>query len=126
MGRLAEGRCFGALGSGGVFAPGLLHCFSRGGVAGGVAFAFLYANLRFAQRGIVPNPVVLPASAQTPAVDVTRLVRRLALPTALAVALFLALAVSTGWLPGLQVPHQTPSRVTAPAFGRGLASLALQ
>jgi len=90
-------------------------------LAGGVAFAFLYANLRFAQRGIVPNPVVLPASAQTPAVDVTRLVRRLALPTALAFALFLALAVATGWMPVLQFLHQTPFGVTDPVFGRDLA-----
>jgi len=86
-----------------------------------VAFAFLYANLRFAQRGIVPNPVVMPASAQTPAVDVTRLVRRLALPAALAFALFLALAVSTDWMPVLQFLHQTPFGVTDPVFGRDLA-----
>ena len=121
IGLLAEWPWFSALGYERVFATRLMASFTLGGVAGGVAFAFLYANLRFAQRGIVPNPVVLPASAQTPAVDVTRLVRRLALPSALAFALFLALAVSTGWMPVLQFLHQTPFGVTDPVFGRDLA-----
>ena len=121
IGLLAEWPWFSALGYERVFATRLMASFTLGGVAGGVAFAFLYANLRFAQRGIVPNPVVLPASAQTPAVDVTRLVRRLALPTALAFALFLALAVSTGWMPVLQFLHQTPFGVADPVFGRDLA-----
>jgi len=121
IGLLAEWPWFSALGYERVFATRLMASFTLGGVAGGVAFAFLYANLRFAQRGIVPNPVVLPASAQTPAVDVTRLVRRLALPTALAFALFLALAVATGWMPVLQFLHQTPFGVTDPVFGRDLA-----
>ena len=121
IGLLAEWPWFSALGYERVFATRLVASFTLGVLAGGVAFAFLYANLRFAQRGIVPNPVVMPASAQTPAVDVTRLVRRLALPTALAFALFLALAVSTGWMPVLQFLHQTPFGVTDPVFGRDLA-----
>ena len=121
VGLLAEWPWFSALGYERVFATRLVASFTLGVLAGGVAFAFLYANLRFAQRGIVPNPVVMPASAQTPAVDVTRLVRRLALPTALVFALFLALAVSTDWMPVLQFLHQTPFGVTDPVFGRDLA-----
>src|SRR5437867_710601 len=121
VGLLAEWPWFSALGYQRVFATRLVASFTLGVLAGGVAFAFLYANLRFAQRGIVPNPVVLQASAQTPALDVTRLVRRLALPAALAFALFLALAVSTGWMPVLQFLHQTPFGVTDPVFGRDLA-----
>src|SRR2546422_3383600 len=121
VGLLAEWPWFSALGYERVFATRLVASFTLGVLAGAVAFAFLYANLRFAQRGIVPNPVVMPASAQTPAVDVTRLVRRLALPSALAFALFLALAVSTGWMPVLQFLHQTPFGVTDPVFGRDLA-----
>src|SRR5439155_1660280 len=74
----------------------------------------------FAQRGIVPNPVVMQMNAQTPAVDVTRLVRRLALPAALVLALFIALAVSSGWMPVLQFLNQTPFGVTDPVFGRDL------
>src|SRR5881396_3298230 len=121
VGLLAEWPWFSALGYQRVFATRLVASFTLGVLAGGVAFAFLYANLRFAQRGIVPNPVVMPGSAQTPAVDVTRLVRRLALPSALAFAVFLALAVSTGWMPVLQFLHQTPFGVTDPVFGRDLA-----
>jgi len=121
VGLLAEWPWFSALRYERVFATRLVASFTLGVLAGGVAFAFLYANLRFAQRGIVPNPVVMPASAQTPAVDVTRLVRRLALPSALAFALFLALAVSTDWMPVLQFLHQTPFGVTDPVFGRDLA-----
>src|SRR6266545_280523 len=121
VGLLAEWPWFSALGYERVFATRLVASFTLGVLVGGVAFAFLYANLRFAQRGIVPNPVVVQATAQTPALDVTRLVRRLALPTALAFALFLALAVTTGWMPVLQFLHQTPFGVTDPVFGRDLA-----
>src|SRR6185503_4587851 len=49
------------------------------------------------------------------------LVRRLALPTALAFGLFFGLAVSTGWMPVLQFLHQTPFGVTDPVFGRDVA-----
>src|SRR5256884_4361455 len=121
VGLLAEWPWFSALGYERVFATRLVASFTLGVLAGGVACAFLYANPRCAQRGIVPTPVVMPGSAQTPAVDVTRLVRRLALPSALAFALFLALAVSTGWMPVLQFLHQTPFGVTDPVFGRDLA-----
>jgi uncharacterized protein len=121
IGLLAEWPWFSALGYQRVFATRLVASLTLGVLAGGVAFAFLYANLRFAQRGIVPNPVVIQANAQTPAVDVTRLVRRLALPSALALALFIGLATSTGWMPVLEFLHQTPFGVKDPVFGRDIA-----
>src|SRR6266581_1797850 len=117
---LAEWPWFSALGYERVFATRLIASLLLGIVAGGAAFALLYANLRFAQRGIVPNPVVMQMNAQRPAVDVTRLVRRLALPAALVLALFIALAVSPGWMPVLQFLNQTPFGVTDPVFGRDL------
>src|SRR5216117_2403723 len=117
---LAEWPWFSALGYERVFATRLIASLLLGIVAGGAAFALLYANLRFAQRGIVPNPVVMQMNAQTPAGDVTRLVRRLALPVALVLALFIALAVSSGWMPVLQFLNQTPFGVTDPVFGRDL------
>src|SRR6267143_2586709 len=123
VGVLAEWPWFSALGYQRVFATQLVASFTLGVLAGGVAFAFLYANLCFAQRGIVPNPVVMQLNAQTPAVDVTRLVRRLALPSALVLALFVGLAVSTGWMPVLQFLHQTPFGVTGPLFGASFADL---
>ena len=118
VGLLAEWPWFTALGYGRVFATRLVASLTLGVLAGGVALVFLYANLRFAQRGVVPNPVVMQLDAKTPAVDVTRLVRRLALPTALVLALFIGLAVSNGWLPVLQFLHRTPFGVTDPVFGR--------
>jgi hypothetical protein len=118
---LAEWPWFSALGYERVFATRLIASLLLGIVTGGVAFAFLYANLRFAQRGVVPNPVVMQMNTQTPAVDVTRLVRRLALPVAIALALFIALAASAGWMPVLQFLNQTPFGVSDPVFGRDLA-----
>src|SRR6266566_3056914 len=53
---LAEWPWFSALGYERVFATRLIASLLLGIVAGGAAFALLYANLRFAQRGIVPNP----------------------------------------------------------------------
>ncbi len=116
----AEWPWFGALGYQRVFATRLVAQLLLGGVTGGVAFAFLYANLRVAQRGIVPNPLVLALSAAAPPLDVTRLVRRLALPAALGLALVFAVGVKGSWLSVLQFLHRTPFGTTDPVFGRDL------
>ena len=118
---LAEWPWFSALGYERVFATRLIGSLLLGIVTGGVAFAFLYGNLRFAQRGVVPNPVVMQLNPQTPAVDVTRLVRRLALPAVLALSLLIALATSSAWGPVLQFLNQTPFGTTDPVFGRDIA-----
>src|SRR6266540_86181 len=116
----AEWPWFAALGYQRVFATRLVSQVLLGGVTGGVAFAFLYANLRVAQRGVVPNPLVLAFSAAAPAVDVTRLLRRLALPTALGLALVFGMGVKGTWLSVLQFLHRTPFGATDPVFGRDL------
>src|SRR5436309_4428368 len=85
---------------------------------GGLVFAFLYVNLRIAQRGLVPNPLVVQFSAGAAAVDVTRLVRRLALPTALVLALLFGVGAAASWLGVLQFLHRTPFGVTDAVFGR--------
>jgi hypothetical protein len=118
---LAEWPWFAALGYERVFATRIVASTLLGLVTGGLAFAFLYANLRFAQRGAVPSPVVMQFNPQAPAVDVTRLVRRLALPAALGLALLIGLAASSGWLRLLEFLNQTPFDVTDPVFGRDLA-----
>jgi len=118
---LAEWPWFSALGYERVFATRIVATTLLGLVTGGLAFAFLYSNLRFAQRGAVPNPVVMQMNPQMPAVDVTRLVRRLALPAAIGLALIFGLAASSGWLGVLQFLHQTPFGSTDPVFGRDLA-----
>jgi uncharacterized membrane protein (UPF0182 family) len=117
---LAEWPWFAALGYERVFATRLIASAILGVVSGGLAFVFLNANLRFAQRGVVPHPVVVGGDTVAP-VDVTRLVRRLTLPATLGVGLFVALGVATAWLPLLQFLHQTPFGVTDPVFGRDIA-----
>src|SRR5690349_25053982 len=74
---------FEALGYERVFTTRLVAEAVLGLGVGSLVFAFLYVNLRIAQRGLVPNPLVVQVSSGAATVDVTRLLRRLALPTAL-------------------------------------------
>src|SRR3989441_6122191 len=114
----AEWLWFQALGYERVFTTRLVAEALLGVGIGGLVFVFLYVNLRIAQRGLVPNPLVVQFSAGAPGVDVTRLLRRLALPTALGVALLFGLGAAGGWLGVLQFLHRTPFGVTDPVFGR--------
>jgi len=114
----AEWLWFQGLGYGRVFTTRLVAEALLGLGVGGLVFAFLYPNLRIAQRGLVPNPLLVQFGAGAPAVDVTRLLRRLALPTALGLALLFGLGAADGWLGVLQFLHRTPFGVTDPVFGR--------
>jgi hypothetical protein len=114
----AEWPWFVALGYERVFTTRLVAQVLLGGGIGIVAFAFLYINLRLAQRGLVPNPLVFQFNAEAPAVDVTRLLRRLALPAALGLALLFGLGASGSWLGVLQFLHRTPFGAMDPVFGR--------
>ena len=116
----AEWFWFQAVGYERVFTTRLVAEAVLGVGVGGLVFAFLYANLRIAQRGLVPNPLVVQvgSGAGAAAVDLTRLLRRLALPTALGLALLFGLGAAGGWLGVLQFLHRTPFGVTDPVFGR--------
>src|SRR5437016_4737705 len=114
----AEWLWFQALGYQRVFTTRLVAEAVLGVGVGGLVFAFLYVNLRIAQRGLVPNPLVVQVSSGAAAVDVTRLLRRLALPTALGLALLFGLGAAGGWLGVLQFLHRTPFGVTDAVFGR--------
>src|SRR5206468_3127160 len=114
----AEWLWFQALGYERVFTTRLVAEAVLGVAVGGLVFVFLYANLRIAQRGLVPNPLVVQFSAGASAVDVTRLLRRLALPAALGAALLFGVSAAGGWLGVLQFLHRTPFGVTDPVFGR--------
>src|SRR2546427_9592478 len=116
----AEWLWFQALGYERVFTTRLVAEAVLGVGIGGLVFAFLYVNLRLAQRGLVPNPLVVQFSAGAAAVDVTRLLRRLTLPTALGVALLFGVGAAGGWLGVLQFLHRTPFGVTDAVFGRDL------
>src|SRR5712692_2329364 len=114
----AEWFWFQALGYERVFTTRLVAETVLGVGVGGLVFAFLYVNLRIAQRGVVPNPLVVQFSSGAAAVDLTRLLRRLALPTALGLALLFGIGAAGGWLGALQFLHRTPFGVTDPVFGR--------
>ena len=114
----AEWPWFSSLGYERVFATRLLAQALLGLGVGVVAFAFLYVNLRLAQRGLVPDPLVVRFDAGASAVDVTRLLRRLALPAALGLALLVGLGAAGGWLSVLQLLHRTAFGVRDPVFGR--------
>src|SRR6266496_4803204 len=108
----AEWLWFRALGYERVFTTRLVAEVVLGVGVGGLVFAFLYVNLRIAQRGLVPNPLVVQVRSGAAAVDVTRMLRRLALPTALGLALLFGLGAAGGWLGVLQFLHRTPFGVT--------------
>ena len=114
----AEWLWFQAVGYERVFTTRLVAEAVLGVGVGGLVFVFLYVNLRIAQRGLVPNPLVVQVSSAGAAVDVTRLLRRLALPTSLGLALVFGLGAAGGWLGVLQLLHRTSFGVTDPVFGR--------
>ena len=89
-------------------------------VAGGVSFGLLYLNLRAAQRGLVPDPIVFRIGQTAPSVDLTRSLRRLALPVSLGIALLAGLAATPAWHMVLRLIHRTPFGVSDPVFGRDI------
>ncbi|HEX9610997.1 MAG TPA: UPF0182 family protein, partial [Gemmatimonadales bacterium] len=112
---------FGSLGYERVFATRLVAEALLGLTVGAVAAAFLYVNLRMAQRGLVPDPLVVRLGAATPPWDVTRLLQRLALPVALGLGLLFGLAGASEWLDVLRFVHRTPFGVSDPVFARDVA-----
>ncbi|CAN5223378.1 UPF0182 family protein [soil metagenome] len=86
--------------------------------AAAAAFAFLYANLRLAQRGVVPNPVVIPIGNGSSHLNLTASLRRLGLPVSLFLAFILALGARESWLVLLRWIHAGSFGVSDPVFGR--------
>src|SRR5207302_1569443 len=113
----AEWLWFQALGYQRVFTTRLVAEAVLGVGVGGLVFAFLYVNLRIAQRGLVPNPLVVQVSSGAAAVDVARL--HLAVLIALLFVL-VALSVYFVRLPGLLYS------TTGPLVGASFADLHAQ
>jgi uncharacterized membrane protein (UPF0182 family) len=84
------------------------------------AFAFLYTNLRFAQRGLVPKPVMISINPKAPTVDVTQLFRHLAWPISLFLAFLVGASVSSQWLAVLRFLHRTSFAVSDPVYQRDI------
>jgi uncharacterized membrane protein (UPF0182 family) len=88
--------------------------------AGLLVFGVLYANLRLAQRGLVPDPILIRFNPNVPHLNVTSLLRRLAIPVALVLAFLTALPLTANWLALLQFLNRTPFGVADPVFGRDI------
>jgi uncharacterized membrane protein (UPF0182 family) len=89
-------------------------------IAGGLTFGVLYLNLRAAQRGLVPDPIVVRLGQSVPRVDVTGALRRLALPASLFLGLMAGLAATPAWELVLRFIHRTPFGIADPVFSRDI------
>ncbi|MEO7137138.1 MAG: UPF0182 family protein [Gemmatimonadales bacterium] len=89
-------------------------------VVGGLTAGFLYLNLRIAQRGLVPNPVVLRFIQSAPRVDITRPLKRLSLPVSLFLGLVAGLAATPAWGLVLRLIYRTPFGTVDPIFSRDI------
>jgi uncharacterized protein len=89
-------------------------------VAGGLTFGVLYFNLRIAQRGLVPDPIVFRLGQSVPRVDITRALLRLSLPVSLFLALLAGMAVTPAWDTVLRLIYRTPFGIADPVFSRDI------
>ena len=87
---------------------------------GGLTTSVLYLNLRAAQRGLVPDPVVLQFGPGTRRLDLSAALRRLTLPASLAVGLLAGLAATPAWELVLRVIYRTPFGIADPVFSRDI------
>jgi uncharacterized membrane protein (UPF0182 family) len=88
--------------------------------AGGVTAGVLYLNLRAAQRGLVPDPVVLRFGPTAPRLDLTAALRRLSLPVSLVVGLLAGLAAIPAWDLALLAIYGTKFGIADPVFSRDI------
>ncbi len=117
-GLAADWYWFSALGFEVVFLKQLLWQLGVGAVVAVLAFVFFYGNLRFALRGVVPDPLVLQFRARAPNLDPTRLLRYLTWPAALVLAFILGGSASGSWLSILRFFNRTEFQAADPVFGR--------
>ena len=87
---------------------------------GVVAFGFFLLNLRFAQRGMAREPMVVSLSPNVPRVDVTGILRRLAWPASVILGLLFGLSAPTGWLVVQRFLHKTAFGLAEPIFDRDI------
>ncbi|UCG87719.1 MAG: UPF0182 family protein [Gemmatimonadota bacterium] len=112
---------FDALGFEVVFLKSLWTKFVLGVVIGVIVFAFFFANLRIAQRGLVPEPFVFSLSPNAAKLDVTQVLRRVTWPASIAMALMVGFSTTAGWLAVLRLLHSSPFGISDPVFGRDIA-----
>lgn len=101
-----------------VFTRGLAARWGFGAIAFVLAFAVLYGTLRFAQRGIVLDPVVVRLEQFAPRGDLSGVVKRLTLPAALLFSFTSAATVASQWTVLLAWLNAESFGVADPVFGR--------
>ncbi len=85
-----------------------------------LSIAVLGINVRIATAGAAPVPLVLPLQPQGPTVDLDHVMRRVALPIAVAIGLFIGLGSAGQWVMVQQFLHATPFAITDPIFHRDI------
>jgi len=95
-------------------------------IVGSLTFGFFYFNLRLAQRGLVPYPVVLRFAQAAPRVDITRPLRRLTLPVSVVFGVLAGLAATPAWATLLRSMYATPFGIRDPIFGRDIGFYVFQ
>jgi uncharacterized membrane protein (UPF0182 family) len=89
-------------------------------VVGGVTFATIYLNLWLAQRGVVPEPLMVQLGPTSATMNVTAAVRRLSLPVALVFGLLAGLGTTPAWDTVLLALYRTPFDLADPVFSRDI------
>jgi uncharacterized membrane protein (UPF0182 family) len=89
-------------------------------LAAGLTAGVLYLNLRTAQRGLVPHPILLQLGESVPSLNLLGLMRRFTLPVALTLGVFAGLAVIPAWSLVLLTLYGTPFGVSDPVFSRDI------
>ena len=89
-------------------------------VAGSLTFGTLYLNLRTAQRGLVPDPIVFRIGQSVPRVDLTRALLRLSLPGSLFIAVVVGFGATPAWALVLRFIYGTPFGIKDPVFSRDI------
>jgi uncharacterized membrane protein (UPF0182 family) len=86
--------------------------------ASSLTAGFLYVNLRTAQRGLVPHPIVLQLGETTASLNIPAALRRFTLPVSLAFGFFGGLAIASSWSLVLRMLYGTPFGIRDPIFLR--------
>src|SRR4051812_39495130 len=89
-------------------------------IVGGLSFSTFYLNLRTAQRGLVPDPIVFRIGQRVPRVDLTRALLRVSLPVSLFLSVLAGFAAAPAWALVLRFMYGTPFGIRDPVFGRDI------
>jgi uncharacterized membrane protein (UPF0182 family) len=103
-----------------VFVRPILYQAVLFAVAGGLSFGVLYLNLRAAQRGLVPNPVVLNLGPGLPSFNLNATLKRLTLPATLVIGFLFGIGYASEWDVVLQALNGSSFGRADPIFARDL------